>query len=469
MSIGIIVALLVYTALLLSLSVLLFRTKGSVEDFFLASRRLPSGLVFLTVTASWIGAASMLVTMDEARSQGLSSVWVMAAPAVVTVLIFALFLAGPIRRLPIVTLPDLVEARYGPAVRHMSSVLIVWYMILLAASQMVALGQFLSPFLGTSYIVSLAAGTLVVILYASLGGFLSVVVTDGMQFFLLAAGIFGLALWSLGNGRITPTADIGTTLPGGGEGLFSGFGTNFLIFLSFTMAWIISPITWQRIQGARSAQAARRGLWMSGGALTMIYALLILIGIASSGFPSEEGPLLSSLIKAMSGSFLSLVLFIAVLAAIMSTMDTAVNTGALSLSHDIIGRWGPRPSAAENRLGVNRLSTVLVGAAAFLVATRFQSILTTLGLASEIMAEGMFVPGTAMIFLKGRYPRAGFLGLAAGGLFSLLSFLCRLGILAGIPVWPYSLPFGLGLSLCGFLIGMTIDRVSRKAGPGQAS
>lgn len=462
MKAGIFGALLIYFSLLLGLSFWFSRKRKTVEDFFLASRNLSSFLVFFTVTASWIGATSMLVTMDEARRVGISSIWVMAAPAVVTILVFAFLLSGPIRKLPIVTLSDLVEARYGRVVRHMASFLIVWYMVLLAASQMVALGRFLGPFLGTSYLVSLAVGTAVVLIYASAGGFLSVVITDGLQFSLLMAGIFGLLLWAVKKGPEEILWAAGSNIFSR-EGIFLDFHRNILIFLSFTLAWIISPIIWQRIQSSRTAKTAKKGLLMSGLALTSIYAALIAIGIMAPGNASVEAPLLSFLITDMAGSFLGLLLFIAVLAAIMSTMDTAVNTGAMSMAHDILGQLRPGWNKGKGMIVLSRASTVLVGLAAFLVATRFQSILTTLGLASEIMAEGLFIPGTAMIFLKGEYPRAGILSLAAGGGFSLLSFLNQAGLMTGLPVWPYSLPYGLGLGGLGFAIGMVLDkRVSDK-------
>jgi len=48
-----------------------------------------------------------------------------------------------------------------------------------------------------------------------------------------------------------------------------------------------------------------------------------------------------------------------------------------------------------------------------------QSILKTLGLASEIMAEGFFIPGVAMFFLHKKRPAAGFLSLFLGGGYAL--------------------------------------------------
>ena len=86
------------------------------------------------------------------------------------------------------TIPDLVELKYGRTVRHLASALIVWYMIMLAASQMVALGRFLEGFLGWPYLGCLALGTAVVLAYSVAGGLRSVVFTDIVQFALLVAG-----------------------------------------------------------------------------------------------------------------------------------------------------------------------------------------------------------------------------------------------------------------------------------------
>jgi SSS family solute:Na+ symporter len=111
---------------------------------------------------------------------------------------------------------------------------------------------------------------------------------------------------------------------------------------------------------------------------------------------------------------------------------------------------------------ISRISTFLVATLAFLVATQFQSILKTLGLASEIMAVGFFIPGVAMIFLKKKWPSAGFLSLILGGGFALIGFFCEIGLLAlRWPAWPFSVPYGLGLSIIGFFFGMLIDKSLR--------
>jgi SSS family solute:Na+ symporter len=159
------------------------------------------------------------------------------------------------------------------------------------------------------------------------------------------------------------------------------------------------------------------------------------------------------------GPWLAGFLFVAVIAAILSTMDTAINTGALTLTRDVFYRLlGPGRAAGPSAVRAGRAATFMVAIAAFLVATRFQSILKTLGLSSEVMAEGLFVPGMAMLCLRRKSPLAGGLSLIMGGGFALAGFFSALGLAPlGLPAWPFSVPYGVGLSLTGFIVGYLLD------------
>ena len=467
MNVTYLVVLLGYFSLILLASFIFSKRVSSIEDFFLASRNLPASLVYLTLAASWIGATSTLVSVDEAYHSGVSSFWVMGMPAVLTVLAFAFFLARPIRQLEIVSLPDLVEKRYGSHVRHLASILIVWYMILLAASQMVAVGNFLKVFLGLSYLSALILGTIVVLVYSIFGGFFSVVITDSVQFTLLIVGLGGLLLFLANDVSLQEISAAAENLQKDDIfNFFVNFKTNILIVLSFTCAWIISPIAWQRIQAARSLRQAKQGLGASALTFIVVYGCIVLIGLFTLPvFPSgtQEGLLLSSLISSKTGLILGALLFIAITAAIMSTLDTAINTGALSLTRDIFQRlfsWGD----AKSVVLISRVSTLVIAGFALLVATRLQSILKTLGLASEIMAEGLFVPGVAMLFLRKKRPAAGLLSLLLGSLYSIIGFLDGLDLIDfGWPEWPYSVPYGLSISFFGFMVGLAIDNHVQKA------
>lgn len=466
--------LVLYFIVLLLVGFFFSKKVRSLEDFFLASRNLPAFLILLTLAGSWLGATSTLVSVDEAFDKGISSFWVIGIPSILTVVVFALVLTRPIRRLPFVTLPDLMEMRYSRAVRHLAGVLIVWYMILLAASQMVAMGNFLKSFLGTSYFYALLLGTVVVLCYSVFGGLFSVVITDGFQFFLLVTGISGLLLSLAGTSSWDNiSAAMRTVERGDHFNFFLGFERNIWIVFSFTLAWIISPIVWQRIQAARTERDAKSGLLGAGGIFFVFFSCIVWIGILSLPLTmpgARTDPILSVLIHSHAGRLLGGILFIAIIAAIMSTMDTAINTGALSLTRDIYQQFVPI-ARQKNIVDMSRLATLAVGILAFLIATRLQNILKTLGLASEVMAEGMFVPGVAMIFLRKKYPAAGLLSLVLGSSYAIVGFLNGIGLVRlGWPEWPYSVPYGVALSLLGFSIGVFVDRIrGEKSNPQMSS
>jgi len=467
MKIEFLLAVLIYFALLLAVGLLFPKKFRDLDAFFLASRSLGASRVAFSLCAAWVGAASLLVSTDQAFRDGISAYWVIGLPAVVTLLLF-LPLVKAVRNLGGSTISDAMEARYGPSARPATTFLIVWYMTVLAASQMVAAGNFLKTFLGTSYLAGLAVATGIVLVYLAAGGFLSVVRAHTLQFFLLIAGVCALAvsLWLRSSWRdVTALAD-----RQGKTGYFDFLAhadRNVLIALSFVLAWTISPIAWQRIQAARTESAARRGLAGAAVLLGLFYSGIVLAGMLFLPlFPDARpaNPLVADYIGLQAGAVLGGLIFVTVMAAILSTMAAAVNTGAFSLAKDFL-RYGRGHVHEESSVVMGRVATLLIGGAAFLVASRFQDILKTLGLASQIMAEGLFIPGLAAVLMKKRAPLAGLLSLFAGGGYALACFLAEAGLFSlPVPPWPRSLPLGLALSALAFVLGLAIDRLSKSGG-----
>ena len=252
----------------------------------------------------------------------------------------------------------------------------------------------------------------------------------------------------------------------------AGADRDVLIALSFALAWTISPIAWQRLQAAKSESASRRGALAAALLLAGFYAAIVAAGMLFLPlFPGGATgvPLVTRFVGLESGRFLGGLVFVTVLAAILSTMDAALNTGAFTLTGDLLGRGKSADApAGRHPLVLARASTVVLAAAALLVAARLGDILKTLGLASAIMAEGLLVPGLAALFLKKRAPLAGLLSLLAGGGYALAGFLAEAGLLRlSLPPWPRSLPMGLFLGAGGFLAGLLLARLrSRRARSG---
>ncbi len=462
MKTGFILAIAAYVVVLWTAGFGFRRRPASLESFFLASRRLGAGRVAFSLCASWIGAASLLVSTDEAFRDGVSAIWIVGVPAVATLLVLTA-LVRPIRALSGSTPTELMRDRYGKAAGTLTTVLIVWYMTALAASQMVAAGPFLGMFLGTRPLASLALAAGIVIVYSTAGGLQALARTHVLQFILLVAGVAGMVA-SLAS-RTSWGAVRAVAAASGKAGYFNvlvGAERNVLIALSFVLAWTISPIAWQRMQAARSEAAACRGTAAAALLLGLFYTGIVLAGMLFLPLYPEGGkgvPLVTRFVSGQAGSFLGGLVFVTVLAAILSTMDAALNAGAFTLTKDLLGRKAGR-AAGGRPLVLAKAATAALALAALLIAARLGDILKTLGLASAIMAEGLLVPGLAALFMKKRAPLAGLLALALGGGYAAVSFLGETGLLfLRVPAWPWSLPLGVALGAVGFLAGLGIERV----------
>lgn len=451
----------VYAAGLWAAGIGFKKRAGGLDAFFLASRELGAGRVAFSLCASWIGAASLLVSTDEASQNGLSAIWIVGVPAMATLLILTP-LAGPIRAVAGLTPSELMRRTYGKAAGLMTTVLVVWYMTVLAASQMVAAGPFLGQFLKLAPLPSLGLAAAIVMVYSAAGGLRAVARTHVLQFALLVAGLAGMVA-SL-TGRATWGAVKAAAAAAGKTGFLdplAGGSRNVLIALSFVLAWTISPIAWQRMQAARSEAASRRGTAGAALLLGLFYAGIVAAGLFFLPLfpgPGTGVPLVTRFIALDPKNGLSALLFVTVLAAIFSTMDAALNAGAFTLTKDLAAfRHETGPERYPLRLA--RASTAALALVALLIAARLGDILKTLGLASTIMAEGLLVPGIAALFLKKKAPLAGLLGLGLGGAYAVLSFLGEIGLrVLPIPAWPWSLPLGVALGAAGFAAGLVLER-----------
>ena len=426
---------------------------------------------------SWFGASSTLVTADEAWRAGVSALWYVAVPAVLTLgVIYVLAVKG--RSAAAATLPGLLESRYGRGARIAAAGLIVWYLTLLAASQAMAARFLLSALFPGSGMLGFGLAVAVVLAYSLVGGLPAIVRAHALQFGVLAAALAAALVFLLGSGSPGAAAPAAERI--GREGFFDVFrtgGHGILAALSFTLAWTVSPVAWQRIRAARSTVAARRAALGAAGLLAGLYAAVIAIGmLLAVRFPgSGDG-------NAGFDPF--------------HRLGKPADPGGLSVCrhpgrHPVhLGRGGqrrrPGPGRQPSREAIqfperktaektgdmyprymspvflSRAAGAAIALASLLIALRLQGILQTLGLSSLVMAQGLFVPAAGALLLKKKSPLAGWLSLALGGAAAFLSFLVEAGLARlPLPVWPYSLPFGLGLSLAGFFAGLGLTRLRR--------
>lgn len=455
--------MIVYFAFIIGLSV--YRRVAKTElDFFLADRKFPHWILAVSFAASWFGGASAIVSADKAYAGGWSAFFVMGGPTLVSSIVL-LGLASKIRLLGPLSQPEITENRYSKTARIIQSVIIWWYMTTWAASQMIAAAGFVSGFFNTSYALALIVCVAVVWFYCMFGGFKSVVTTDLGQFiwiiiaivilFIAVAANFG----GFGNVRAIVEKQDNTNF----FNIFGNFKYSFFYIVSFAFAWIISAEIWQRFSAARSVDDARK---VSRGALIInipLYLVIVVIGMMAVG--ALEGSdlggehLVTAVLLRFAKPVFAGIAFAGLLAAVMSTMDTAVNTGSLILTEDFYHKV-VKPDATEKQIiFFARIAATIMAVLGVLISLLIRDLLWVLWMASDILAAGVFFPLILGIYTKWGTNKGAIASMLAGSLYVLWQYLIDLGV--GLPTiipawpgrsWPFSVFWGIVIGFVVFTV-----------------
>lgn len=441
------IALLVYFAVLL-FAVAREKKNNNVLDYFFAGRTLPFWALSITFIASWWGAGSALSTADLAYTDGLGAFWYYGVPVLIST---ALMIVGAkaIRRVGYLTQGQMMEARYSKGASKMLSLMILIFMTVSAASQMVGVGTFFGTYLGLNYEVAVLVGTGIVLIYSMFGGFRGVVLTDIIQFVLLlfsAIAVFIVAM--IHSGGFTEIS-AAAALAGKTDytSMTSGASKYMAYVITFGCAWMIQANVWQRISAARNDCDARKMTVMSFFAYIPLYLIVVFTGMAGLVLfdTLPEGGVITTVVTTYMSPVLGALVFVGISAAIMSTMDSLINTGAMTLSLDL----HPGRADDEKKLKFSKLATLLVTVVALVISLGIRSILEISWIASDVITTGVFVPLVAGFIWRRGNSKGAMASMIVGLIYCVYNLLIGFG--AALPAFwePQStvqVLVGIGLS-----------------------
>ncbi len=384
------IGLILYFMLLL-FAVTKEKKNHSVLDYFFAGRSLPYWALSITFIASWWGAGSAISTADLAYEDGLGAFWYYGVPVLISTFLM-IICAGGIRRVGYLTQGRMMEARYSKRTSKFLSLLVLIFMVFNAASQMVGIGSFFGSYLGLSYETAVLLGTLIVLIYSMFGGFRGVVLTDIIQFILLL--ISALIVFAVGFNSAGGVDGIRNAVQVAGKNDYLNVGAGIskysMYVITFGCAWMIQANVWQRISAARSDRDARKMTIMSFFAYIPLYLMVVFTGMA--GFvlypKMPKGGIVTALVTDYLSPFLGALVFIGISAAIMSTMDSLLNTASMTLVLDLL----PTSPDENKQLTRSRMTTLGVTVVALIISLGVRSILQISWMASDIITTGVFVP-----------------------------------------------------------------------------
>lgn len=420
------ILIILYFAVLL---LIVFKEKKNTNtyEYFFAGRKLPFWALSITFIASWWGAGSAIETADSAYNEGMAAFWIYGMPVLASTFIMILG-SSFIRRLGFLTQGQIMDTRYSPLAAKMLAVMILIFMTLNAATQMVGIGSVFSAYLGLDYTIAVLCGTLIVIIYSVFGGFKGVVITDIVQFVLLfisALIVLAAAIYYSGGYENIAAA----AADKGYNDYFSfakGFETNFVFVITFGLSWVIQANVWQRITAAKNHKDASKMAVMSFFIYIPLYLIVVFTGMASIAIfdTMPNGGIIAAIVTNYMPPILGAFVFLGLSAAVMSTMDSLINTGAMTIGMDL----APKNIEEKTRLKISRISTLVISIIAVFIAIKIRSILKLSFTASDVITSGVFVPLIMGFFWK----RGTSYGALASMIFGIIFAFYNLAISLGV-------------------------------------
>jgi SSS family solute:Na+ symporter len=205
--------------------------------------------------------------------------------------------------------------------------------------------------------------------------------------------------------------------------------------ITFGSAWMIQANVWQRISAARSPQDARKMIGLSFLVYIPLYLMVTFTGMLALGLFEEmpQGGVISGIINDYMPPFLGALIFVGICSAIMSTMDSLINTGAMVLCVDIYKNKF-RPEADQKQLlFVGKIGTIIVTLIALLIGLEIKSILKVSWLAADLLSTGAFVPLMLGFIWKRGTTIGAMSSMVFGTIFSLYNLTVALGAKLPLP------------------------------------
>ncbi len=422
--------LAVYIATLVVIGLYSSRRQKSVTDFWLAGRELGPVTIGFSAAASWITASALLLATGLFLSMGMSSIWVWVFPNIAALIIIAA-ISGRIKNIPALTQPELMEIRYDPMIRAPVALAIAIMMILFSVVDFIGFKLVLGTFFGVepSYAILIMAAS--VAFYVSIGGFRAVVWTDLLQYILLAGLALFVAIMAASLPAQHGTSFAATAFSLGanwwnpfatGGILTAGVLTALIIQLALMPGWIAEQDPWQKVWAARDDKAAKRGLIIGAGLLTLVYLCCLLTAIGLSAlYPLPKGEVEADMlylkfISDNASPVIIAILTIGFAAASMSCTDTFATSGASCISRDIIQRHVWPAATIRDMLMVNRILVVVMIAISAFIAMNVDSIMDAVIIATVIGTTSYFFPIIGGLYWKRATKWGALAALIVGGI-----------------------------------------------------
>jgi len=366
--------LVIYVSMLFYNAYVGNKAATGVGGYYVGNRQLGGTVVGISFFATFASTNTFIGHAGKGYDYGVA--WfTMAVLLVIFSWMSWRWIGPPLRRFAAawdaLTIPDYIRGRIlgdnPDAERHplllLSASVIVFASILYLLAIFKGAGHLFQIFLGVPYEVAVGVTLLVVVLYTSIGGFVSVVRTDAIQGVLMLIGAMTIFYFvTQAAGGVTSVSQL-TDMPEK-EHLFDlngavPFAVLLGVSLSGSLKLIVDPRQLSRFYGLKSDAEVKRGMWIAVMGMTLILACMFPIGLYAHLIlenVTDTDLIIPRLVNdpAIFPFWVTDLLIVSIVSAAMSSMDSVLLVASSTLYKNIIAPF----KAIENEVRWSRVAVI---------------------------------------------------------------------------------------------------------------
>ena len=466
------VIVIAYLAGSLLIGVMAKKFVGNLSDFLVAGRELGTHVGIATLAATEIGTITFMYFAELGYKAGFAAFCTAGISGVVMIIVGRTgFVVKKFRELKLMTVPEYFEVKYSKGLRLVTGILVSVGGILNMGVFLKIEGQFLTIVSGidSKYLIAVMVAILLLeLVYTVLGGMVSVVITDFLQYVLLSVATIVVSIYAVNTAGWVNIVDKVTTVmgPAGWSPLENPkFGWTFLIWQ--VLHWFAMCACWQttamRMFSTNSPETAKKVMTWTGviflgrGMMPMLWGICALTMFGTGMLGADGSPAaivngkevstmeaMPAMIAQLLGPGVKGLVVAGMLAATMSVNSSYLLGWSSVLSQDVIlplrSKLGKTdPLSSKTQILINRVTNVGVS----LFVMFWGLLLGTLG-AGVLLLGGLYWKRAN---LTGGY--CAMLGGAAGAIIPFFFF-----------SWDANITgfFAYGLAATGLVVGSLIGK-----------
>ena len=454
--------IIIYFIIVLAIGFYLRKFTKTGEDFFMAGRKMTAWIAGLSFISANLSSLETMGWSAMAYQYGMLGAHAYLIGAIPAILFLALVMMPFYYICKTHSVPGYLKLRYGEGARSLAGISFTFMTVLVCGVNMFAMAKVMQIILGWNIHFSIWVSSITVAVYVALGGLLSAVFNEVLQFFLIWLGSLLIPILGLieagGWRKLTESinaqhpgenftslwANLGSAAdnPMGMHWIGMVFGLGLAVSFGY---WCTDFLQVQRVMAAKDLKSAQNGT-IIGAALKMMVPLIVtlpgLLGLAILTQKSGIQLLPENVAQATGGHSYNEVLPLmmarylgpgllglgvtAMIAGFMSGMAGNISAFATVWTYDVYRPLLNKKAADAHYVSMGRWCSIIGVFIAILTAYAamlFSNILVYL----QVLVMFFIVPLFGAVILgmlwKGATPAGGFWGFLAGIVSSISMFI----------------------------------------------